>query len=161
MKTAIKVLCIISILFLTYCAMSSRLLYDITLDSVERPSNAEKRYGEPIITKIEEDGIGKYLFEDDMIKVTWVVTSSSLNFELYNKTSHSIKIIWDEAAYVDVTGQSQRIMHSGVKFIDRNNPQPPSVIIRKGTLTDIIIPTDNVYFNSRNFFVSINDPAFN
>lgn len=39
-------------------------------------------------------------------------------------------------------------MHSGVKYIDRNNSQPASVIPKGATLSDIIMPTDNVYYIS-------------
>jgi len=128
--------------------MSSSLLYDVSLDQVERPDQAKKRYGDPKIIKLSGEGIEKYQFEDEMINIIWIVSSGGLSFKLFNKTNHSIKIIWDEAAFVGVTGQSQRIMHSGVKYIDRNNPQPPSVIIRNGRLSDIIIPTDNIYYVS-------------
>lgn len=39
-------------------------------------------------------------------------------------------------------------MHSGVKYADRDSPQPPSVIVRKGYITDVIIPTDYVTYYS-------------
>ena len=39
-------------------------------------------------------------------------------------------------------------MHSGVKYVDRANSQPPSVIIRQGSLDDMVVPTDNVYYVS-------------
>lgn len=39
-------------------------------------------------------------------------------------------------------------MHSGVKYIDRNNSQPASVIPKSASLSDIVIPTDNVYYVS-------------
>jgi hypothetical protein len=66
---------------------------------------------------------------------------------LENKTDYSIQIIWDEAAFVDENGISHRIMHSGVKYTDRNNSEPPTVIVRKGRIEDVIIPTDYVYFD--------------
>jgi hypothetical protein len=42
-------------------------------------------------------------------------------------------------------------MHSGVKYIDRNNPQPPSVVVRGGAITDDILPSDSVYYASGDF----------
>ena len=43
---------------------------------------------------------------------------------------------------------SKRVMHSGVKYIDRNNPQPPTTVVRGATISDLVFPTDNVYWVS-------------
>jgi len=133
--------------FLAGCA-AFRASYDIRLTEVERPAQAKQRYGEQKITQIEEEGVNKYYFEDEMVKIVWIPTSSHVSFILTNKTNHSIKIVWDEAAFVDENGVSHRVMHSGVKYIDRNNPQPPSVVVRNGTITDLVIPTDNIHYVS-------------
>jgi hypothetical protein len=133
--------------FLTGC-LAYRAYYDIGLSEVERPTQAKERYGEQKVTKVEEQGVEKYCTEDEMVKIVWVPTSSQISFILTNKTDHSIKIVWDEAAFVDENGMSHRVTHSGVKYIDRNNPQPPSVVVRKGTIMDFLIPSDYVYFES-------------
>lgn len=39
-------------------------------------------------------------------------------------------------------------MHTGVKYIERNNSQPPTIIPRGASVNDIIIPCNNVYYNS-------------
>ena len=146
-----KKITISAILFLSLilfkCA-SYRAIYDIGLSEVERPAQAQSRYGTQKIIKIDDQGVLKYQFEDEMVKILWFVTSRSISFELFNKTDHSIKIIWDEAAFVNIDGETRRVMHSGVKYVDRNNPQPPSIIIRKGTLSDVIVPSDHVYYIS-------------
>ncbi len=142
----ISLFCII-IFILSGCAMH-RAYYDVGLIEVERPVQAKERYGEQKITKTAEAGIDKYYFEDEMVKILWVPTSHQVSFALTNKTDHSIKIIWDEAAFVGVNGISSRVMHSGVKYIDRSNPQPPTVVVRKGTISDLIVPTDNIYYNT-------------
>jgi len=120
--------------------------YDISLIEVSRPAKASSRYGPQKIEKILENGINKYFFEDQMIKIIWFPSVTEFSFVINNKTDHSIRIIWDETAYSDESGLSRRLMHSGVKTVDRNNSQPPSVIIRKGSLADFIIPADNVYW---------------
>jgi hypothetical protein len=119
------------------------LNYDISLDEVERPAIAKQRYGEQKIIKTEEEGY-KYVFEDEMIKILWLPTSSKIAFLLENKTDYSIRIIWDEAAYVDENNHTHRIMHSGIRYIDRDSAKPPSVVVRKGKLDDVIIPSDYV-----------------
>ena len=122
--------------------------YDVVLSAVERPAEAEQRWGPQVLSTVTEEGIQRYVFEDEMIKVLWIVSSSTLNFVLENKTDHSLKIIWDETAYVGVDSVSGRVMHSGVKYTDRNNSQPPSVIVRKGKISDMVVPVDNVYYAS-------------
>jgi hypothetical protein len=149
MKTHSKTIIVLALLvvFLSDCATYTAY-YDISLKEVERPAQAKERYGEQKIMKAEEGGMEKYYFEDEMVKIVWIPTASQISFILTNKTEHSIKIVWDEAAFVDENGVSHRVMHSGVKYIDRTNPQPPSVVVRKGSITDLVIPTDNIYYVS-------------
>ncbi len=123
--------------------------YDIGLLEVERPAQAKERYGEQKITTTLEEGVTKYCFEDEMVKTVWLPTPNQVSFVLTNKTNHSIRIIWDEAAYVDEEGISHRVMHEGVKYIDREKPQPPTVVVRKATITDLVFPTDNIQYVSR------------
>jgi hypothetical protein len=142
-----KLIVLLSIAFsIAGCVPTHYIRYDIGLKEVERPSDAKKRYGEPKIVRFEEEGKTKYSFDDGMLKIVWLPTSSQFGFFLTNKTSHSIRIIWDEAVYVDESGMSKRVMHSGVKYTDRNSPQPPTTVVRGATISDIVLPTDNVYY---------------
>ena len=118
--------------------------YNMRLRQVERPAQAQERYGEPRITTQKEEGAEKYYFEDEMIKIAWLPTTFTMSFVLVNKTDHSIKIVWDEAAYVDENGASHRVMHSGVKYSEREKLQAPSIVVRKGRIEDSVAPTDNV-----------------
>lgn len=136
------------------CTPSAYVNYDISLNQVERPADAKERYGQQVIDKAE----GKYYFEDELVKIIWVPSAYGISFILSNKTDHSIKIIWDEASYADTLGISHRVMHSGVKYIDRNNPQPPTVIVRKATVNDLIFPTDKVRYVSGRYGGWRNDP---
>lgn len=147
MKYQKNIISILVALLFVSCA-SYRAVYDITLAEVERPADAKDRYGEQKIVRFEEEGKTKYSFEDEMVKLVWIPLSSQFMFTLNNKTDHSIKIIWDETVYVDENGMSKRVMHSGVKYTERNNPQPPTTIVRGATISDLIFPSDNVYYVS-------------
>lgn len=120
--------------------------YNIEMTQVERPVAAKERYGKQTITSQLDSGSSKYFFEDNLVKITWFVTSSKISFVMENKTDHSLKIVWDEAAFVDNAGISQRVMHTGVKYSERNNPQLPTIIVRKGKIYDNIVPTEYVYY---------------
>ena len=39
-------------------------------------------------------------------------------------------------------------MHSGVKYTDRNASQPSTTVPKGASITDILLPTDNVYYVS-------------
>ena len=122
--------------------------YKITLWEVERSKNAAKKYGTQKVDSVSGDSNYNLLFEDDLVKILWYVDSRSIAFLINNKTNRSIKIPWDEAVYIDENGRNHRVMHSGIKYIDRESPQVPSIIVRKGALEDIVFPTDYVYYES-------------
>jgi len=117
--------------------------YFLSLSKVERPEKASQRYGSQ---KIDTASMNKYkfYFEDDLVKVLWSVSSDEIAFTVQNKTDHSIKIPWDDAAFIDENGSSHRVMHSGIKYNDRQQAQAPSIVVRKASLEDIVFPTDYV-----------------
>lgn len=133
-------------IFLNGCATSYNISYNIVLKEVESPIKTKERYAERKITKVDNTG---NIFEDEVIKIVWFPTSRQVSFFLTNKTDYSIKILWDEAAFVDERGNCHRVIHAGVKYIDRNNSQPPSVVVRKGFIEDSVVPTGipaNIYW---------------
>jgi hypothetical protein len=140
-------LCMLIAFMLIGCASFSGR-YNLGLQEVERPANAQERYGEPKIVSFEEDGITIYSYEDDMIEIVWFPLSAQFSFILQNKTEHSLRIIWDEAVYVDENGSSGRVLHSGVRFIDRNNSQSPSIVAKNTVIDDIVVPAGNIYYES-------------
>ena len=120
--------------------------YRSALVQIDRPKETQNRYGSVVTIKPETDN--KYTYEDGLFFGVFYVLDASIHFVLTNKMDHSIKIIWDEAAFIDMEGQSGRVMHTGVKYADRNAPQPPSVIPKQSTLTDNVVPTNNVYYDN-------------
>lgn len=150
MKTRHSSVHLLTLLFtavlLSGCGTMYVASYDVGLDAVERPSDATQRYGPPEITRADSAGVAKYQFSDSLITVTWLVLPQKIGFILENKADHSIKIIWDEAAFVDPNGLSMRVMHAGVSYADRNSPQPPTVVAKGGRISDVVHPTDYVDF---------------
>lgn len=69
-------------------------------------------------------------------------------FSIENKSGHTLKINWDDVSYVDVKGQVGRVMHSGVKYTDRNSSQPATSVPKGANISDILLPTENVYYVS-------------
>lgn len=119
--------------------------YTIPLSKVERPKEASTRYGQPKIDTHPSEKY-KYIFEDNMVRVLWLVDGINISFSIQNKTDQSIKIPWDEAAFVDEKSKSHRVIHSGVIYKDRAKPQAPSIIARKAFLEDFVYPSDYLYW---------------
>ena len=126
-----------------------RIYYHIGLLQVEKPLEAKERYGASEIIKFETEEANKYSFEDELVKVVWFPPGDVLPFTLTNKTTHSIKLIWDEASYVDEYGVNHRVVHAGTRYVDRSKAQPPSVIARGATLTDLVYPSDYTYWEAK------------
>ncbi|MDR0228409.1 MAG: hypothetical protein LBI72_05020 [Flavobacteriaceae bacterium] len=105
--------------------------YSLKLQSVEAPKSIE-------LGKI--DSLTS-TYEDLLIKINWQYAVSQLGFDLTNKTDETIKVIWDDAAFISTTNESSRVFHKGVKYIDRENPQAPTTIYKSTTLSDLISPT--------------------
>lgn len=117
--------------------------YFSTLTMVDKPKNPEIKYGE---IQSVTDSLTKYSYEDNFISVIIYGNSKNFSFSIKNNTQYSIKIIWDEAVFVDLKGSTSKIMHNGIKYSERENSQSPSTIIRGASLDDIAVPTRNVFY---------------
>ena len=136
-------------LMMQSCGTFYKASYSVGLSSVESPADAKQQFGETkVVNLTDEEGISKYRYEDDYIEISWYVSSTKFNFDLKNKSGHTIKINWDDISYVDVTGQAGRVMHAGVKYAEKNNSQPATTIPKNATISDVLIPTDNIYYIS-------------
>jgi len=71
--------------------------------------------------------------------------SKNLIVKVENYQDYKIKILWDEAVIV-THGNSSPVIHEGTKFIDKNAPQLPSVVLGGTNFLEYICPSDNVYW---------------
>ena len=116
-----------------------------TLSKVEKPSNPEIRYGET--TTISDKDITKFSYVDNIIDILIFASNTEFQFILNNISDNSIKVIWNEAVFVDVDGSTSKVMHKGIKYSQREADQPASVIIRGAKLEDVATPIDKVYYS--------------
>lgn len=141
------ILIILLPLLLSSC-YSYRGVYHVGLTEVEKPKDSTVRFGESTIVPVKDETGTKYSYSDEAIEVVWLFLEDRIAFTITNKTDNSMKIVWDEVVFIDEKGQSNRVFHSGVKYIDRNSSQPPTVVVRGATVSDVIIPTDNAVYTS-------------
>ena len=119
--------------------------YNAILTQVEKPENSNIRYGKT--TTIKDSTITKYSYVDNVIEMLMFATSEQFNFVLKNISSSTIKIVWNEAAFIDYTGTTSKVMHSGIKYAQREGDQPASVIIKGAKLDDIACPINNIRYD--------------
>gem|GEM_PF-2124961 len=119
------------ILAFTNCGVFNTLKYDFALMEISETKNSMD-YGE-------------LSFVDSLIDISFTINKKEISFSLRNLSSNTLKINWDETLYIS-EGNTGKVMHGGIKYIDRNMFQPPSVIPKGTVHNDVIVPTDNVYW---------------
>ena len=87
-------------------------------------------------------------YSDEFIDVNFQIKTKCIAFDMRNKTQTGIKINWDELSYISPAGKSLRIIHSGIRLIDRNVPQAVTVIPPNSSFSDIVIPSKHIYYSS-------------
>jgi hypothetical protein len=129
------------------------------LYSVEKtPSNLDDRGGK--ITRIDVNGVTKYEYMDDFIDIIILCEPSQFEFILKNVSQDTQKLIWNEGVFVDAYGNSSKIMHSGIRYSEREKDQSSSVIIRDAMITDVAIPISNVRYDDKLLDDWVIDPIY-
>lgn len=120
--------------------------YSISLDKVESPLNSKDRFSETVQKENLDQGVTKYIFEDENIRILWLVFENQFSFTLYNKTSHALKINWDDVVYVNTDKSISKMIHSGVKYSRMSEGQVPTTLPKGAKLEDMLVPIVNIHF---------------
>ncbi|MBN1232089.1 MAG: hypothetical protein JXA60_01900 [Candidatus Coatesbacteria bacterium] len=98
---------------------------------------------------LEKPKVSKTLaFSDENIDISFLLEKTCISFKIKNKTDEGIKIKWDDLSFITINGTSYRIIHSGVRYVKKDEPQFPTTIPPKMEISDLMIPAYNVYFVS-------------
>ena len=84
-------------------------------------------------------------FQDKNISVSFAVGEQGFEMQFENMSAYDAKILWDRAEYTSVKNQKQRLMHTGVRFPDRNNPIPDQYVLSRSSVQETLFPISNVY----------------
>lgn len=95
-------------------------------------------------------------FSDSFITITFGLgkdcnglrTLTQIPFKLVNNTSAPITIEWDSSTFVNPSKESCRVIHAGVKLIDKNATQAPSIVASQSKIDDILMPSTNIYWRA-------------
>jgi hypothetical protein len=97
---------------------------------------------EPV--QLEVPAPGHLRFKDDAIAIEFRVTQDLIAFSLTNKTNGTIRIPWDDVAFVAVGGEAKAMAHRGRLPINRDLPQMPTVVPPSSTAVDDLIPWSHI-----------------
>lgn len=121
--------------------------YVSVLSKVEKPSNPAIRYGKTTTVEDKDKNISKYSYIDNVIDILIFGGSTQFNFILKNVSDNSIKVIWNEAVFVDFDGTTSKIMHTGTKYSQREADQPATTIIKGAKIEDLAAPNCYVRYS--------------
>lgn len=134
-----KLLLLIVITSLVSCGIAGYTIkYDLSLDKAGQNKQLEN---------VSTESFKSQMYSDSVMSIKFSYkTDERINFELTNRLDRTIKIIWDEVVFVDADGKSSRVMHDGIRYIDRNKSLPVTAIPSGATINEMVLPTSNVQY---------------
>lgn len=101
--------------------------------------------------KLEEQTTDKgYVYKDSTILISFSLSETQIGFILQNLTKKPMFIDWDQSALI-LNESTERCIHSGIKYNEKDNAMPKSVIAPNASLKDLLLPASHVYFNSESY----------
>ncbi len=127
------------------CSSSVVANYRVGLQNVERDVQAQEQFGVAHVAEVSEGDSVAFVLEDGLMRITWVVEEARLPFVLENKTDQPIRIIWDDAIFMDLLGAPHKVMHQGVRYAQRGEPQAPTTVEPGEAREDFILAINLPY----------------
>jgi len=84
------------------------------------------------------------MYMDERVALELFPGERGIGLKIRNKLPDPVKLDWNQSSFVDWHGKSGRIIHDGVRFVERNSLLPPSVIPPGALLEDSIVPVSNI-----------------
>ena len=92
--------------------------------------------------------VDERVYEDKVIRIEFDdFTGKYPQFTLRNISNTPLTIQWDLCAFVDSTGRSQRVIRSDIPFLDRGKPVPPTLVIPRAFISEIMVPLDSIDYD--------------
>ena len=124
-----------------------RATYEVALVSVDRPDRTSDEYGPAVRSekvRWAHRSVRSFIYEDADIELRVLPEVDQIGVKIRNVTPYAAKVLWDDAAFVDLDATSHRVVHSGVSDADRGHAQPASVVAPRKVLEDVIVPVNRV-----------------
>ena len=116
--------------------------YVLSFNGITKPKSSKVSKGK----LIADADTNLALYVDNQISLTIIPEDDCFRINLKNLTQSTININWDDIIYIDEKSESQRVVHSGIRYIDVNAPQTPTKIAKNSVLNDVLIPAHRVFY---------------
>jgi hypothetical protein len=78
--------------------------------------------------------------------VTAAISINQIALTVENNSDEPVEIAWNDSSFIDTTRSAKRIFHSGVKYADREQSLPNTVVPPLAKVEDAAVPAANVHF---------------
>lgn len=129
----------------TFREVSWKKVSDLRLQYNEVYSHFDYRY---VFTLVKPSLSQDLTYEDELVGLQFSVEDNGIHFSLQNKADSALVLDWDKASYVDFSGQSHRVIHTGVRLMDRDKSQASTLIPPTARIEDEFFPVDNISWES-------------
>lgn len=119
--------------------------YDVELSMARKASDINQRYQASVADTVD---VVRYAYEDHLFRSIWSANEAGWNLSLYNKSEEPLLIDWDSVSYMDVDNMGHRVLASGTKLSELGDPQTPTVIPRRGNISETLYSADHIYQSS-------------
>lgn len=93
---------------------------------------------------VDPETVFPWDYEDDIAEFVFSPSHDRIGFTIENKTNDPLKIDWEKSAYIDPDGVSHRIIHRGVKLVERAQAEEPTTIPPLTQVDEFAYPADEV-----------------
>jgi hypothetical protein len=83
-------------------------------------------------------------FEDEVMSGTFLIAPDGISCTLRNKTADPVTINWNNVSWVDYSGEAHKLIHSGIRLMDKEAPQPATLIPPLAKINETMFPADHV-----------------
>jgi hypothetical protein len=87
-------------------------------------------------------------FEDSALAFRFAPAPNGIACVIQNKSDEPVTVNWNVASYVDSGGEAHKVVRSGIRLMDKEAAQPPTVIPPMAKITESLVPTDHITLSS-------------
>jgi hypothetical protein len=94
---------------------------------------------------------GSLQYSDKAVTVSLMPSDFGIGLKIQNKLTLPITVNWLSGSFVNIAGEAQGIIHSGVKLINKEDYQKPTLIPPSASITDVVVPANSVEWTGKDW----------
>jgi hypothetical protein len=130
-------------LLLASCAFAP-YYYNFSPVDAHRRTAASGDTGSVAFAKEPDSAAARCTLSDSLVNIRFCITTYQIEFTITNKTGRTLKVDWEKSVYTNPRGVRKRVIHKGIVYAQKEVFQHPSLIYKGETLSDVLLPSENV-----------------